>query len=436
MRSGEVEGGVEGYGGEAALEDAVARAPGGASARADRRRREESPVDDVTSRSGHPGLPPRPIYLDYNATTPVDPRVLDALVPVLREAFGNPSSTHAFGETPRRALATARERVAALIGSRAEEVVLTGSGSEADALAIRGAVLAAAGARPGPAHVVTQVTEHPAVLSAVAELRDRHGAAVTVLPVDATGTVDPGDVEAAITDRTVLVSVMHANNEIGTIQPIEEIAAVCRARGVLLHSDAAQSVGKVPVDVGALGVDLLTVVGHKMYAPKGVAALYVRGGVRLHPVIGGGGQEGGRRAGTENVAYAVALGVAADLAAAALADGEAERVAALRDRLAARLGALLPGRVHLHGHPSRRLPNTLNLHIDATVGHELLARTPDVAASTGSACHAGLHEASAVQRAIGLDVDSALATLRLSLGRWSTAADVDDAAELLARAAR
>jgi cysteine desulfurase len=383
----------------------------------------------------HPDLSARPIYLDYNATTPVDPRVLDALLPALRRDFGNPSSTHAFGEVPREIMATARASVAALVGAAAEEIVLTGSGSEADALAIRGAVLAAARHGRTRTHVVTQVTEHPAVLAACAELRDRHGVDVTVLPVDSTGTVDPADVRAAITDRTVLVSVMHANNEVGTLQPIDEIAALCRARGVLLHSDAAQSAGKVPLDVQALGVDLLTVVGHKIYAPKGVAALYVRHGVALHPLVGGGGQEQGRRAGTENVAYAAALGVAADLASAALADGEADRMAALRDALADRLTELLPGRVHVHGHPTRRLPNTLNLHIDGTIGHELLAATPDVAASTGSACHAGLHRPSAVQRAIGLDSDAALATLRLSLGRWTTYTDVDDAAAQLARAA-
>lgn len=398
--------------------------------------RDEAQVSATTPVMTHPDLPARPIYLDYNATTPVDPRVLDALVPALRRDFGNPSSTHAFGDVPRRILATARAQVAALIGADAEEIVFTGSGSEADTLAIRGAVLAAARDGRARPHVITQVTEHPAVLAACIELRDLHGVEVTSLPVDTTGTVDPADVAAAITDRTVLVSVMHANNEIGTVQPIAEIAAVCRARGVLLHSDAAQSAGKVPVDVGDLGVDLLTVVGHKMYAPKGVAALYVRDGVALRPLIGGGGQERGRRAGTENVAYAAALGAAARLAAEALTDGEADRLSALRDRLADRLADLLPGRVHLHGHPTRRLPNTVNLHIDGTVGHELLASAPDVAASTGSACHAGLHQPSAVQRAIGLDTDASLATLRISLGRWTTQTDVDDAAALLARAAR
>jgi cysteine desulfurase len=389
----------------------------------------------VTPAPPHPDLPSRPIYLDHNATTPVDPRVLEAMLPALRADFANPSSTHAFATGPARMLAAARAQVAALLGAQPEEIVFTGSGSEADALAIRGAALAAAAARGVRPHVITQVTEHPAVLAACTELRDHHGGQVTVLPVDAHGRVDPAQVAAAITAATVLVSVMHANNETGTVQPIDEIAEAAHARGVLVHTDAAQSVGKIPVDVSALGVDLLTVVGHKMYAPKGIAALYVRDGVNLHPLIGGGGQEHGRRAGTENVPHAVALGAAAQIAVQSLTDGEVARLAALCDQLATRLSALLPGRVHVHGHPSQRLPNTLNLHIDHTVGHELLAATPDIAASTGSACHSGNHSPSAVLTAMGLDHDAAMATLRLSLGRWTTPADVDDAADLLAAAA-
>jgi len=386
----------------------------------------------VTPAPPHPDLPARPIYLDHNATTPVDPRVLEAMLPGLRADFANPSSTHAFAAGPARLLVTARGQVAALIGARPEEIVFTGSGSEADALAIRGATLAAAADRGIRPHVITQVTEHPAVLAACEELRTHHGAEVTVLPVDAHGRVDPAQVAAAITEATVLVSVMHANNETGTLQPIAEIAEICRARGILLHTDAAQSVGKLPVDVGSLGVDLLTVVGHKMYAPKGIAALYVRTGVRLHPLISGGGQERGRRAGTENVPHAVALGAAAQIAAQALAEGEDTRFAALRDQLADRLTDLLPGRVHIHGHPTRRLPNTLNLHIDGSIGHEILTATPGVAASTGSACHSGNHTPSAVLTAMGLDHDAAMATLRLSLGRWTTPADIEDAAALLA----
>lgn len=383
----------------------------------------------------HPDLPVRPIYLDHNATTPVDPRVLEAMLPALRADFANPSSAHAFAAGPARLLAAAREQVAALIGATAEEIVFTGSGSEADALAIRGAALAAAADRGTRPHVITQATEHPAVLAACEELRTQHGATITVLPVDAHGRVDPARIAAAITQDTVLVSVMHANNETGVVQPIAEIADVCRANGVLLHTDAAQSAGKIPLDVDDLGVDLLTVVGHKMYAPKGIAALYVRTGTALHPLIGGGGQEHGLRAGTENVPHAVALGAAAQIAAQSLTDGEDARLTALRDQLAERLTDLIPGRVHIHGHPTQRLPNTLNLHLDGTVGHELLAATPDIAASTGSACHSGNHTPSTVLTAMGLAHDAAIATLRLSLGRWTTPADIEDAATFLATAA-
>ncbi|WP_024366808.1 cysteine desulfurase family protein, partial [Arthrobacter sp. TB 26] len=254
-----------------------------------------------------------PTYLDYNATTPVDPRVLEALLPFLGADFGNPSSDHVFGEAPKAALRLARGRVAALLGSDAQEIIFAGSGSEADALAIRGTVLAAAATMKGrTVHVITQVTEHPAVLAACRALRGWHGVQVTYLPVDGHGLVDPADVAAAITPDTVLVTIMHANNETGTVQPLREIADVAHAHGVLLHTDAAQSVGKIAVDLGALGVDLLTVVGHKMYAPKGIAALYVRDSVPVTPLIGGGGQERGLRAGTENVAFAAALGAAAE----------------------------------------------------------------------------------------------------------------------------
>lgn len=380
----------------------------------------------------HPNLPARPIYLDHNATTPVDPQVIEAMLPALHADFANPSSSHAFAVGPARILAAARTQVAALIGADADEVVFTGSGSEADALAIRGAVLAVAATPGARRHVVTQGTEHPAVLAAVEELRTEHGVDVTVVGVDGLGLVDPAEVAAAITDATVLVSVMHANNETGTLQPIAEIARAAHDRGVLVHTDAAQSVGKIPVDVRGLGVDLLTLVGHKMYAPKGIAALYVRRGVPLHPLVGGGSQEGGLRAGTENVPYAAALGAAAAIAARALADDEPARLRILRDRLVERLSARLPGRVHVHGHPTERLPGTANLHIDDTIGHLLLDATPDVAASTGSACHSGNHTPSPVLTAMGLDASAAMATVRLSVGRWTTHTDIDDAADLLA----
>jgi cysteine desulfurase len=379
----------------------------------------------------HPGLADGPIYLDYNATTPVDPRVTAAMWPYLADFFGNPSRSHPYAATPRRALAEARGQVAGLIGARPGEIVFTGSGSEADLLALRGAVLASG--RPHP-HVITQATEHPAVLQTCQALERLHSARVTVLPVDGEGLVEPADLAAAFTEDTVLVSVMAANNETGALQPIAELAALTRERGAHFHCDAAQAVGKIPLHVGELGVDLLTVVGHKTYAPKGAAALFVRNGVRLEPVAYGGGQERGLRAGTENVALAVALGTAARLAAHELASGAPARIAALRDDLHQRLTAGLPGRVHLNGPDKQRLPNTLNISVDGVLGHELLAAVGQIAASTGSACHSGTHTPSPVLTAMGLAPDRALGALRLSLGRWSTAEDTKTAAAALIRA--
>ncbi|HYU83235.1 MAG TPA: cysteine desulfurase family protein [Kribbellaceae bacterium] len=382
----------------------------------------------------HPGLTPGVVYLDYNATTPVDPRVVEAMLPYLTVHFGNPSSAHDYATVPLQGLAAARQQVAALIGAQPEQIVFTGSGSEADALAIRGAVLAANTTSP-PAHVVTQATEHPAVLAACRALQREHGTDITVLPVDDNGLLDPARLQAALTPRTALVSVMYANNETGTVQPIAELAALTRRHGALFHTDAAQAVGKIPVDVKTLGVDLLTVVGHKMYAPKGIAALYIRTGVRLSPLVGGGGQERGLRAGTENIAGAVALGAAAELAGEELADGTPARLRELRDRLHETLAQQLPGRVRLNGHPVRRLPNTLNISIAGTRGRELLADCPAVAASTGAACHAGTVEPSPVLRAMKVTDDVALAAIRLSLGRWTTDAEVDRAAAALSAAA-
>ncbi|MFF8394772.1 cysteine desulfurase family protein [Streptomyces sp. NPDC016172] len=380
----------------------------------------------------HPGLAGGPVYLDYNATTPVDPRVAAAMWPHLTDFFGNPSSSHPFSQEPQRALAEARAQVAALLGAVPGEIVFTGSGSEADLLALRGVVLASDRRHP---HVITQATEHPAVLETCRALERLHGARVTVLPVDSDGLVVPAALAAALAEDTVLVSVMAANNETGALQPIRELAALAHEGGALFHCDAAQAVGKVPLDVGELGVDLLTVVGHKMYAPKGAAALYVRDGVRLEPVVYGGGQERGLRAGTENVALAVALGTAAQLAAAELADGAPARIAALRDDLHQRLTDSLPGRVHLNGPDKQRLPNTLNVSVDGVLGHQLLAAVGQIAASTGSACHSGTHTPSPVLTAMGLERGRALGALRLSLGRWTTAGDIETAAAALTQAA-
>jgi cysteine desulfurase len=378
-------------------------------------------------------LQEEPIYLDYNATTPVDPRVVAALLPYLTTHFGNPSSTHRYGEEPAAGLTKARDQVAELINGTADEIVFTGSGSETDILAVRGAVLAQNAAS---AHIITQRTEHPAVLAACQSLHRLHGVDVTYLPVDSTGLVDPKDLVAAITPRTVLVSIMYANNETGTIQPIAELADVAHNHGVLFHTDAAQAVSKAPIDVRELGVDLLTIVGHKMYAPKGIAALYVRSGINLEPSIYGGSQEHGRRAGTENVALAAGLGAAAEVAAAELAADEPQRLKALRDGLHQQLADRLPGRVWLNGHPTDRLPNTVNLSISGTRGDDLLAAVTDIAAATGSACHSGSAQNSPVLTAMGFDDDRARSSIRLSVGRWTTADDVEYAAAELAVASQ
>lgn len=395
--------------------------------------------DDVWAVAGRPeGWPTDPVYLDYNATTPVDARVAAVAAGFWTgEGFGNPSSSHVLGARAQRAVGTAREQIAALIRAKPGEIVFTGSGSEADQLAVRGAVLGAAGG--GRSRVVTQVTEHPAVLECCAALSRWHGTEVITLPVDGRGLLDPELVVRALgrgSGVPTVVSVMLANNETGAVQPIPRLAEAAHAAGALLHVDAAQAVGKIDVDVTELGADLLTIVGHKMYAPKGVAALFVRTGVPLEPVIYGGGQEHGLRAGTENVALAAALGKAAELAAEDLAAGAAGRLAELRDRLHARLEAGLPGRVRLNGPVNRRLPSTLNVRIDGVPGHELLAATPGVAASVGSACHSGIHRPSPVLSAMGLGPEAALSAVRLSVGRFTTTEDIDRAAEELVAAAR
>jgi cysteine desulfurase len=376
----------------------------------------------------HPALADGPIFLDYNATTPVDPAVLDAALPYLAVHFGNPSSGHHYADAPRAAVARARDQLAELLGAQPHEIVFTGGGSEADTLALRGAALAAPTDRR---HVITLPTEHPAVLQACHSLR-AEGFVVTHLPVDQFGRVDPADLQAGITGATALVSIAYGNSETGTLQPISQLAAVASAHGAVFHTDAAQAVGKVALDVDELGVDLLTVVGHKMYAPKGVGALYIRTGVPMQPIIHGGGQEHGLRAGTENVAFIAALGQAAALAAAEL-PGSTHRLAGLRDLLHHELQRLLLDRVHLNGHPTQRLPGTLNISIDGIHGRALLAALPELAASTGSACHEGIDTPSEVLLAMGLPADRANAALRLSLGRWTTTDDVHRAARLISQ---
>jgi cysteine desulfurase len=382
----------------------------------------------------------RPIYLDHNATTPVAAPVLAAMLPFLEEEFGNPSSGHAYGVAAREAVERARAQVAGLLGCEAASLVFTASGSEANNLAIKGMALGRLGGRASvddgvrAGHIVTTAIEHPAVLRACRYLQERLGYRLSVVAVDGTGLVDPDEVRRAIEPATTLISVMHANNEVGTLQLIDDIAGLARERGIPFHTDAAQSVGKVPTDVDGLGVDLLTVAGHKLYAPKGIGALYVRPGTTLDPLIHGAGHEHGLRAGTENVPYIVALGVACELASERLRSGAIERVRDLRDRLHTALQSAAPG-VALNGHPERRLPNTLNVSFPGLNGEDLLARTPSVAASTGSACHSGRTDPSAVLTAMGIDRERALGAVRLSLGYTTTEADVDAAASALAASA-
>ena len=377
-----------------------------------------------------------PIYLDYNATTPLDPAVVAAMDPFLREAFGNPSSAHAYGHAARDAVVHARGRVAALVGAAAEEIVFTGGGSEASNLALKGVAFAAllGGASARDVHVITTAVEHPATLVPCAFL-ERLGCRVTVVPVDRFGAVDLDALDRALREGARLVSVMHANNEVGTIQPIREIAGLAHARGALVHTDAAQSAGKIDVDVRDLGVDLLTIAGHKLYAPKGIGALYVRRGISLEPLIHGAGHEAGRRAGTENVPYIVGLGTACDVARTSLPSATA-RLRALRDRLWQGLRAELSENVVLNGHSERRLPNTLNVNFVGCIGAELLEAVPEIAASTGSACHEGQVSLSPVLAAMRVPPEIGRGAVRLSVGRFTTESEIDRASELLVKSAR
>ncbi|MDE2248356.1 MAG: cysteine desulfurase [Xanthomonadaceae bacterium] len=367
-----------------------------------------------------------PIYLDYNATTPVAPEVVAAMLPFLHEHFGNPSSDHAYGDAPRGAMAESRQEIARLIGAQPAEIIFTGSATEANNLVILGLARAMGKSRR---HVVISAIEHPSVSEPVHRLQEL-GWSVTVVPVDEYGRVAARDIAAALRADTGLVSVMHANNEVGTVQPIAEIAALVRARGVLMHTDAAQSAGKVALDVDALGVDLLTLAGHKFYAPKGVGALYVRSGTPIAAVLAGGGQERGLRAATENIPHIVALGTAARLARERLPETRSHLLA-LRDRLHARLSQEVPG-LTLNGHPEHRLPNTLNVSFPDVSGATLLRHLRDrIAASTGSACHAGDAAPSGVLGAMGLSRERASGAVRLSIGLDTREDDINAAAAAL-----
>ncbi len=375
----------------------------------------------------------KPIYLDYNATTPIDPAVHEAMLPYLEEHFGNPSSGYIYGQRAKEAVAKARVRVASLIGVAAEEIVFTSGGSESDNQAIIGVAVAN---RDKGRHIITSRIEHPAVLNTCRYLEEKLGFKVTYLPVDGYGLVDPDEANRAITNDTILITIMHANNEVGTVEPIQEIGQIARERGILFHTDAAQSCGKIRVDVNQLNVDLLTIAGHKLYAPKGIGALYIREGIKIDSFIHGAGQEAGRRAGTENVPYTVGLGAACEIARKSLADYHKD-IKPLRDRLHGIIeSGLGKDNVRLNGHPERRLPNTLNISIKGIMGEELLGRIPELAASTGAACHAGSTEPSSVLLEMGLTRELALGALRLTLGRWSTAEEIKTAGKLIVKQVR
>jgi len=367
------------------------------------------------------------IYLDYNASTPIAPEVAAVMRAAIDHAFGNPSSPHWAGVPAHQMVEKARSQVADLLGCAPEEVVFTSGGSESNNFALKGAFFASKRARR---HIITTRVEHPAIV-APCRFLERLGAEITWLPVDGTGRVNPDDIRRAITADTILISIMHANNEVGTIQPIKDCAAVARAHGIPLHTDAAQSVGKIPTRVDDLGVDLLTIAGHKLYAPKGVGALYVRNGIALEPLIHGAGHECGRRAGTESAVLAAALGEACTLAADLT---DMEKVRNLRDRFWGALRERFGNRVALNGHPEHRLPNTLNVSFVGQIGANVLARLDGVAASTGSACHAGRVELSPVLAAMGVPEEVGMGAVRFSLGRSTTAEEIEDVVERLSRA--
>lgn len=364
----------------------------------------------------------RCIYLDFNATTPISPIVLEAMQPFLTEHFGNPSSQHALGKACAHAVEAAREQVARLLGATADEIIFTSGGTESNNLAIRGVAQ-----RRKHGHVITSAIEHPAVSEPVAHLRNFE---VSRCTCDRDGVVHASIVQELITEETILVSVMHANNETGVIQPVHEIASCCRSRGILMHTDAAQSVGKIQTKVHELDVDLLSIAGHKLYAPKGVGALYLRRGVDIDPILFGAGHEMGLRPGTENVASIVGLGKAAELAEQAVTETTA-RMTDLRDGLQGALRQAIGPELVVFGERVKRLPNTLCVSFPRVSGYELLKRTPELCASTGAACHAGDSAVSGTLAAMGVTAEQARGTVRLSLGWTTSVEEVERAASRL-----
>ena len=373
----------------------------------------------------------KPIYLDYNATTPHDPEVIDAIRPFLEEEFGNPSSSHWYGIRPKKAVMEARSRVASLLDCEAEEIIFTSGGTESNNHAVKGVALAC---RDKGNHIITSQIEHPAILE-VCEYLEKTDYEVTYLPVDEHGMVRVSDVSDAITSKTILITIMHANNEVGTIQPIAEISELAKKHGILLHTDAAQSLGKISAEVDTLGVDLLAVAGHKIYAPKGIGVLFVRNGVKLTKYMHGAGQESGWRAGTENVLEIVGLGKACEIARRDFVKNR-DHMQAMRDRLYEGLKKNCEG-IRLNGHPYRRLPNTLSLSFHDREANRILENIGlEIAASAGAACHSDTIEISHVLKAMNVPLDWAKGTLRLTTGRHTTADDIDRAVQVISEAVK
>ena len=371
----------------------------------------------------------KPIYLDYNATTPIDPEVAEAMCPYLFEHFGNPSSSHWYGIQTKKAVEEARRQVADLLHCTSDEVIFTSGGSESNNYAIKGTAFANRGKGN---HIITSVIEHPAVLEVCKYLAEK-SFQITCLPVDEFCLVDPRELQKSITPQTILITLMHANNEVGTIQPIAEIAEIAKEHGIVFHTDAAQSVGKIPTRVDELGVDLLTIAGHKLYAPKGIGALYVRGGIRLEKLIHGADHEKDLRAGTENVLEIVGLGQACEIAKRDL-EKNMRHMQKMRDLLYAGLRQQWGG-VRLNGHPEKRLPNTLSVCFKSIEANTLLAEIESVAASAGAACHSGSVRLSAVLKAMQVDPEYAMGTVRFSTGKMTTEDEVKKAAAIFAQAA-
>jgi cysteine desulfurase NifS len=360
-----------------------------------------------------------PIYLDYNATTPIDPQVAEAMLPFVHQHYGNPSSSHPLGVIAHAAVEEARDRIAKMLGCQPQEVVFTSGGTEANNYAIKG--VAGAYSAQGN-HIITSSVEHPAVIE-VCRFLEEKGKRVTYLPADRFGYIDPQQVSDAITDQTVLVTVMHANNEVGTLEPIREIAEIAHQRGVLVHADCAQSIGKIPVDVDHLGVDLLTVAGHKLYAPKGIGVLYVRTGVRLEKLIHGANHEMNWRAGTENVIEIVGLGKACQLIHENLPEYQSH-MTRMRDQLESGLLDRFPDS-RLNGHPENRLPNTSSISFKNIEANRILDGLTSVAASAGAACHSDRVEVSSVLEAMNVPMEYAKGTIRFSVGRFTTSSEIE-----------